>query len=337
MPKLSLAIISILLLFAITSCEKPSVEPGTENNTDTTQVQPKGWTQLQNYPGTALRWTFGFSADNKGYVIGGQYEVASGSNTANVFQYDASADKWSRLNDYPGKGMGLMAGFSINGKTYLGTGFNYNTNLLNCDFWEYNPSNDTWIEKGNFPGGNRQGSISFSIGDYGYLIGSLSRTKQDVWKYTPATDEWTQMGDYPGTGNAEMIGVAVNGKAYVGAGASTDAVVSDFWEYDPALDKWTKKADIIEPLYNPVAFTKGTKIYIVGGIGQNLKFRKDVLIYDTATDAWTKADDFKGQERSAAVGFVIGNTAYFGLGAGSKIAGGATYPVYLNDFWKFTP
>jgi N-acetylneuraminic acid mutarotase len=122
-----------------------------------------------------------------------------------------------------------------------------------------------------------------------------------------------------------------------GGGTSVDDVVSDFWEYDPTLDKWTKKADIIEPLYNPVAFTKDTKIYIVGGIGQNLKFRNDVLIYDIATDAWTKADDFKGQERSAAVGFVIDNTAYFGLGAGSKIAGGATYPVALNDFWKFTP
>jgi N-acetylneuraminic acid mutarotase len=62
-----------------------------------------------------------------------------------------------------------------------------------------------------------------------------------------------------------------------------------------------------------------------------------VLIYDTATNQWTKTEDFKGQERSAAVGFVIGNTAYFGLGAGSKIAGGAKYPVYFNDFWKFTP
>ncbi|RYU86533.1 hypothetical protein EWM62_17925 [Mucilaginibacter terrigena] len=337
MPKLSLALISILLCFALTSCKDLQVEPDTDNDTDTTQVGAKGWTQVQDYPGTALRWTFGFSEGGKGYVIGGQYEASSDNSAANVFQYDPSANKWSHLNDYPGSGMGLMAGFSINGKTYLGTGFNYGTNLLQSDFWEYNSTNDTWIQKGDFPGGKRQGSISFAIGGHGYLIGALSRLKQDVWKYAPATDEWTQMADYPGTGNAEMIGITVNGKAYVGAGAGTDAVVSDFWEYDPALDKWIQKADIIEPLYNPVVFTKGTKIYVVGGIGQNMKFRNQVLIYDTATDQWTKAEDFKGKERSAAVGFVIGNTAYFGLGASSKIAGGATYPIYLNDFWKFNP
>jgi N-acetylneuraminic acid mutarotase len=335
MSKSSLTIISILLLFAITSCEKQDAEPGMGN--DTTQVASKGWAQVQNYPGTALRWTYGFSAGNKGYVIGGQYEVSSGNNTTNVFQYDASLDKWQQLNDYPGQGMGLMAGFSINNKTYLGTGFNYNTNLLHSDFWEYNASNDTWVQKADFPGGKRQGAVSFSIGNYGYLIGGLLRTKQDLWKYTPATDQWAQLADYPGTGVAEMIGASVNGKAYVGAGTSVDEVVSDFWEYDPDADKWTKKPDIIEPLYNPVVFTRGTKIYVIGGVSQNLKFRKDVLIYDTATNQWTKTEDFKGQERSAAVGFVIGNTAYFGLGAGSKIAGGAKYPVYFNDFWKFTP
>jgi N-acetylneuraminic acid mutarotase len=335
MSKLSLTIIAISLLFVITSCTKLPVEPGTDNDTDTTQAALKGWVQLGNYPGTALRWTFGFSEGNKGYVVGGQYEKTSDMGTANVFQYDSSADKWQKLKDYPGNGMGLMAGFSIDHKTYLGTGYNYSTNLLCNDFWEYHPSNDTWTQKANFPGDKRQGAISFSIGGYGYLLGSLLKTKQDLWKYTPATDQWTQMTDYPGTGIAEMISASVNGRAYVGAGTSTDVVVSDFWEYEPTLDKWTKKADIIEPLYNPVVFTKGTRIYVIGGIGQDLKFRKAVLIYDTATDQCTKAEDFEGQERSAAVGFVIDDTPYFGLGAGSKIAGGAKYPISFNDFWKF--
>jgi len=335
MPKLNLTIIVIALIFVLTSCKKNNVVlvKHDDNGTDTTQTEPKGWFQLKNYPGTALRWTFGFSENNKGYVIGGEYED-SFNDTAKVFQYDPSSDKWQRLNDYPGNGMGMMAGFTINNKTYLGTGYNYKTNLLCSDFWEYNPSSDTWAKKADFPGGNRQTAISFSIGNYGYLIGGLLLAKQDVWKYTPATDQWTQMADYPGMGVAEMVSASVNGKAYMGGGTSVDEVVGDFWEYDPTLDKWTKKADIIEPLYNPVAFTKGTKIYVIGGIGQSLAFRKAVLIYDTATDQWTKDEDFKGQERSQAIGFVIGNTAYFGLGAGSKLAGGAKYPVYFNDFWK---
>ena len=335
MPKLSLAVVAISLLFGITSCKKLHDKPGMGNNTDTTQTEPKGWIQLNDYPGTALRWTFGFSEGNKGYVIGGEYEESVVNDTAKVFQYDPSTDKWHRLNDYPGDGMAMMAGFSINNKTYLGTGFNYNTNLLCSDFWEYDPSNNTWTQKADFPGGKRQTAIAFSIGDNGYLIGGLLLAKQDMWKYTPATDHWAQVTDYPGTGIAEMFSASVNGKAYVGGGTSVSDVVGDFWEYDPSLDKWTKKADIIEPLYNPVVFTKGTKIYVIGGIGQDLAFRKGVLIYDTATDQWTKADDFKGKERSEAVGFVIGDTAYFGLGAGTKLAGDTKYPTSFNDFWKF--
>lgn len=334
MPKLSLVIIAISLLFGISSCKKLHVKPGMGNNTDTMQTGSGGWVQLNNYPGSALRWKFGFSGGGKGYVIGGQYEEPSASDTARVFQYDPSTDKWHRLNDYPGKGMGLMAGFTINNKTYLGTGFNYSTNLLCSDFWEYEPSSDRWTQKADFPGGKRQGALSFSIGNYGYLVGGLLLTKQDVWRYTPATDQWTQMADYPGMGIAEMISASVNGKAYLGGGTSIDNVVGDFWEYESDLNKWTKKADIIEPLYNPVVFTKGTKIYVIGGIGQDLAFRKSVFIYDVMTDKWSKAEDFKGQERSEAVGFVIGDTAYFGLGAGTKLAGGTKYPAYFNDFWK---
>lgn len=344
MPKLHLTIIAIPLLFVITSCKKHHVDPGTNNGTNTNPdtntpivVEPKGWAQLANCPGTALRWTFGFSQNNKGYVVGGQYETDAGNTIANVFQYDPSANKWNKLKDYPGSGMGLMAGFSIGNKTYLGTGFNYSTNVLPSDFWEYDPATDNWKRKSDFPGGSRQGSVCFSIGTNGYLMGGLLRTKQDLWKYTSAIDEWAPMTDYPGTGTAEMIGVTVDGKAYVGAGVNTDNVVKDFWQYDPSADKWTKKADVTEALYNPVTLVKGTKIYVISGKSENLKDRKAVLIYDTVADKWNKTDDFTGKERSAATGFVIGETLYFGLGVGSKFAGGATYPDYYNDFWKYNP
>ncbi len=332
MSKINLAIGAILLLFATASCETQRVEP---DDQDTTKTDPKGWNQLQDYPGTGLRWASGFSLNNKGYVVGGQYEKPSDGNTAHVFEYNPSTDQWKQLNDYPGKGMGLMAGFSIGTKIFLGTGFNYGSNLLQNDFWEYDASTDSWIQKADVPGANRQGAMSFAINGEGYILGNLLKTKQDLWKHTPSTNQWSQMNDYPGLGTAEMIGASVSGKAYVGGGANVNEVMSDFWEYDPSSDKWIKKADLLEPLYNAVVFTKGSRMFVIGGIGQDLKFRKSVLVYDTATDQWTKTEDFKGQERSAAVGFVIGETAYYGIGAGSKTAGGATYPVPLKDFWKF--
>src|SRR6478609_8764363 len=105
MPKLLFTLTAMVWLLAVTSCKNVDVDPDPDNKPDTiTKVEPKGWAELKAYPGTALRWTFGFSANNKGYVVGGQYETA-GSNTANVFQYDPLTDKWSQLGDYPGNGM----------------------------------------------------------------------------------------------------------------------------------------------------------------------------------------------------------------------------------------
>src|ERR1035437_10915125 len=62
-------------------------------------------------------------------------------------------------------------GFSIPNivKGYIGMGSD-NGGILN-DFWEYNPLNNTWTQKANYPGLGNNGDMGFYIGSKGYICG----------------------------------------------------------------------------------------------------------------------------------------------------------------------
>src|SRR5207249_10837916 len=81
----------------------------------------------------------------------------------------AQPDTWSKLKlltmTVPRSG---LSSFSINGKGYTGTGAVGPSNFYK-DFWEYDPSNDTWAQKADFGGTGRWAAVGFSIGNKGYI------------------------------------------------------------------------------------------------------------------------------------------------------------------------
>jgi len=110
------------------------------------------------------------------------------------------------------------------------------------EFYEYNPTTDTWTQIANFPDGPRSGASSFGIGALGYLGTGLTNTfEKDFWSYNPVTDMWTQVADFPGTGRTDCQAFAIDGKGYLGVGYDFDQS-SDFWEYNPSTDSWTEVA-----------------------------------------------------------------------------------------------
>ena len=64
------------------------------------------------------------------------------------------------------KGLAYATGFSIGSKGYLGTGYNLGNK---DDFFEFNPTLNTWITKLPILTGARQSSVGFSIGGKGYI------------------------------------------------------------------------------------------------------------------------------------------------------------------------
>jgi len=189
---------------------------------------------------------------------------------------------------------------------------------------------DTWIEKSNFIGSNRLGSVGFNIGSKGYIGTGISNLKlTDFWEYDPSSDTWSQKANFGGTARVYASGFSIADKGYIGCG-NDGTLTKDFWEYDPATNIWTKKADFGgDPRDAATAFSIGSKGYIGTGLIDAITRVNDFWEYDPTLDTWTQKSNFGGSTRAYATGFSIGNKGYIGTG---------NHPGTLeNDFWEYNP
>lgn len=94
---------------------------------------------------------------------------------------------------------------------------------------------------------------------------------------------------------------------------------------------WTQKNDLTGPArWLLVAFSIGSKAYILTGTGGVDIFYQDLWEWEQSTNTWTKKSDFPGAARQSAVGFSIGSKGYIGTG----INGGSNG---FTDFWEYDP
>lgn len=244
--------------------------------------------------------------------------------------------QWSLATHFPGSGRQLPFCFTINGKAYLGCGFNRSI-LPTIDNYEFNPPN-TWTAKNIPPFSAREGAFSFSIGNYGY-VGSGSpdgsvTVLNDFWRYDPVNDSWFQMPDFPGNGRIAATTFVINGKAYVISGVYYNHSITDCWEFDPAgSGVWNA---ITSP---PAGFTYGYGIgfshggYGYCGIGGIATFaNNDFWRYDPVLDHWDAMQSLPSTpSREEAIGGVdlVSGKGFVGLGTG-----GFSGPDYV-DFYTY--
>jgi N-acetylneuraminic acid mutarotase len=191
------------------------------------------WTRKKDFGGSARCWSAGFAAGNKGYIGTGINEAY----LKDFWEYDPAKNTWTRKAQYPGvKGSNLTA-FSIGDKGYMGMSFNFYTNTWwQKDFYEYDPSTNTWTRKANFGDGRRDWTAAFSIGTKGYVGTGMSSFdyKNDFWEYDPADNEWTEQAEFRGIERIGAIAFSIGSKGYIGTGEDYyGAYLNDFWEYTP--------------------------------------------------------------------------------------------------------
>ena len=151
------------------------------------------WTQKSDFAGTARSRATGFSLNGKGYLGTGQGTSTSPSTGTDFWEYDPAADAWTKKTNYPGSGRRGLAGFSVNGKGYLGTGSaSLGNTIYYRDFWEFDPSaQGSWKQMSALPtmAQPRDGAIAFSLGGEGVLgtgaADSNSSALTDVYTFTP--------------------------------------------------------------------------------------------------------------------------------------------------------
>ncbi|MBE0558252.1 MAG: hypothetical protein IH628_13555, partial [Proteobacteria bacterium] len=234
-------------------------------------IQGQTWTQVADMPGDAREIASSFEILSKAYVAQGLSGSVIGPGIAlnDVWQYDPNLDTWTRKSDFPGSARFGTASFTIGDRAYVVGGFegNFAGGKDLKEVWEYDPHNDQWTRKTDFPGSGRFAPASFSIQGKGYVIGGVSNLLTspqflgDVWEYDPSTGNWTQLVDFPGGSLWRASSVVIGQKAFVLFGSTGSAALAAIWEFDSESKSWTKKSDCPgQARVSAIAFPVGTTI-----------------------------------------------------------------------------
>jgi Galactose oxidase, central domain len=238
---------------------------------------------------------------------------------------EENVGNWFSAATFDGSPRSATAGFVINNKAYVGTGFDGDNYLK--DFWEFDINGGFWVQKADFPGVERSFATGFSIENNGYIGTGYDGKDElkDFYKYDTATNTWTPIADF-GNGKIrrEAVGFNSNTHGYVGCGYDGVNDKKDFWKYDPVSDSWSEIFGFGgNKRRNSVTFKINDKVYLVTGKSNGVNLI-DFWSFNLNNDSWTKLRDVDENEdedgedytilRSNAVGFTIGNLGYIALG-----------------------
>jgi N-acetylneuraminic acid mutarotase len=273
-----------------------------------------------------------FTIGNTGYIV-------AGSSTSAFYSYDTLANSWTQVGNIPDNaGHAFAMSFVINNKAYIVGGDTGGVPLATV--WEFDPSasGNQWTQKNNFPAGTRDAGFSFAIGNYGYAGAGFdgSSIYSDIWKYDPANDHWTQLSvSLPVSGLIFPTTFTITNKGYILTGGLAPSGVNEIknmWCIDGSNDSLSAKSDF-PGVGRQAAFSFSNGLYGFAGGGQagyTTNFN-DMYMYDPLYDQWTPVPDAPMLGAAWSSAFVIGNTAYAGLGA--KFVGAGL--TGTDAFWKF--
>jgi len=258
------------------------------------------------------------------------------------YAYDLNNSYWTKLADFPGELREKAVSFSVNGKGYVGTGYNRDsTNVYLKDFWEYDPGTNVWTQLNDFAGPARSNAVAFADSKYGYVgTGYNGLYYNDFWRYDPADDSWTQI-PFPGAKREQATTMTIDGKVYLCSGTNNGSPIADIWQFNPEVDPssaWTPVTPLTTDAqyanfkvavtrYDAVGFSMNGMGYIA--TGQTPQYQNSVYQYDPVGLTWTKMTPFEGSPRSQAVAFVLNGRAYLGTGGNGSLR--------FDDMEEFQP
>jgi len=309
---------------------------GCTNNDD----DPLGnWVEKSSFEGLPRGSAVSFVIGDKAYVGLGYNDDADEEYLRDFWMYNVSTDSWTQVADFPGVGRTAAVAFTVNGKGYVGTGYDGDNSLKLKDLWEYDPTANTWTQKDDFLGAARYKAVAFSLGNYGYIgTGYIDGSVDinDFYRFDPSAasgSQWLKVQSITGKKRHGATAFTYNGKAYVCTGISSGVSLTDMYEYDPATNLWTEKIDLDDDddwsivRQNASSFVLDGKAYVFLGESSSSSTLSDVWEYDFAADTWVEKTGFEGAARTDAVSFSVGGKAI--------LATGQSGSYYLYDVWEF--
>ena len=192
--------------------------------------------QLADFPNQLNDFYTSFVIDNEGYVLYQDFDTSDA--VVLLYKYNKIQNTWEQKTSaiFDDFGFGVFNGtaFSINDKGYLASSGGANGN-----FKEYDPINDSWIAKNNYPGPSEGENLDFTIGDIGYLVFGFDDFNYYpiLWSYNQNTETWTQLEDIPWSGGyIAKASFAIGEYGYVGINPAVGSKV--FYRYLPSSNNW---------------------------------------------------------------------------------------------------
>lgn len=187
-------------------------------------IPENSWSQKSDIPNFLGHVSAkGVEVNNKGYYL---------SNLSGyLIEYDPIGDTWTHISDFPGEPRFNTNNFVIGDKAYFGGGTTAASGGdFYTDFWEYDPSINTWSRIASIPEEIRyEIAQSFSLKGKGYVNGDSK-----IWEYDPNTNQWTVHGNLARRWYNSNVFV-VNDKAYFSMGYYNGNGSEETWEFDPNL------------------------------------------------------------------------------------------------------
>lgn len=319
-------------LFIYASCRK--------DPSSTTELSGN-WSVAADFKGDTRSEAASFVIDNTAYVLTGVSAFNGPYN--DMYAFDVDNNSWTKMPALTSQPRNGCVAFTINGKGYIGTGYNDKQTMQ--DFWEYDPVLKTWTEKDPMPGDARYDAAAFVISGKAYVCGGFDGRKafNDTWEFDPTQPkdhQWTERASFPRKTRSAVAFVLSN-KGYMVAGSNNAEVQKELYQYDPPpTNKWTTK----RPLYNysnesyddrytsiirenAVAFVQGDNAFIA--TGENSAFVTSTWGYKADTDTWTEYTGFENKPRTGAVAFVVKNRCFVLTGKNGNL--------FMDNMFEFNP
>lgn len=290
------------------------------------------WTKKADYTGLKRERAVAFTINDYAYV-------GTGVDTAeqvrkDFWKYDPIFDSWTQISDFPGSARRNAVAFTANDMGYVGTGIDNSEATLGTiltDFWEYNPTTNTWSYETDYPSTPVYFATGFSVENKGYVVCGKRGPNNycaSLFQYDPLTGIWSQGPDFPGGVRYQLSSFVIENSAYVGLGTDQDMYRNDIWQYKPSQNQWTEKASL------PASERSGSHTFTLGYfgyvcMGTNGGYLDDLWEYNPYDNSWSVKCDYGGTKRKNGVGFALLGKGYIGTGKG--------YSGKKQSFHEYTP
>ncbi len=147
------------------------------------------WSAKALYPGLKMHHPVSCAHNGLIYLSEGHWiDTASNYGSKKFYSYNSMTDTWDTLADMPGPGVVAGASFCLGtNKIYAGIGIEEPVEVFHHEFYEYDIITGVWDTIAEYPGQGVFGSVSFNIGNIGYVATGYGggSTRQEFFMLAP--------------------------------------------------------------------------------------------------------------------------------------------------------